>query len=90
MTASRKSPSSCSVNTGARLKDLVPTPGSLYALYGDTSRASSHVEQARHQIANGTLKTYSFRELTATLKRMDDGYATTPAKPHETWRRNLG
>jgi hypothetical protein len=58
---------------GARLKDLVPTMGSLYALYGDTSRASAHVEQARAQIASGTIRTYTFGELIQAIKGMDDG-----------------
>lgn len=40
---------------GARLKDLVPTPGSEWALYGDTSRASPYVRSIRAQLASGEL-----------------------------------
>jgi hypothetical protein len=34
-----------------RLKDLVPTPRSLYALYGDSTRAYFHVIFARESLS---------------------------------------
>jgi hypothetical protein len=38
---------------GRRLVDLVPTPRSLYALYGDSTRANFHVAYARKALGEG-------------------------------------
>lgn len=38
---------------GPRLTDLVPTPGSRWALLGDNSRATGHVDAARALLAGG-------------------------------------
>src|SRR5438445_1083523 len=56
---------------GARLKDLVPTPRSEWALYGDTSRAFGHVESARAQLASGKPKKYSYWALSNAVERND-------------------
>lgn len=47
---------------GDRLIDLVPTQRSLYALYGDSSRAYAHVSSARQALA-GQLPTETFHWL---------------------------
>jgi len=56
---------------GARLKDLVPTPRSEWALYGDTSRAFGHVESVRAQLAGGKPKKYSYWALRNAVERND-------------------
>jgi ankyrin repeat protein len=47
---------------GDRLIDLVPTQRSLYALYGDSSRAHAHISSARQALA-GELPTETFHWL---------------------------
>ncbi|GAB4202456.1 MAG: hypothetical protein OHK0022_25690 [Roseiflexaceae bacterium] len=56
---------------GARLKDLVPTPGSKWALFGDSSRASGQVAAARAQLASGAPYQYTFAELDRAVELQD-------------------
>ncbi len=58
---------------GPRLRDLVPTPGSTWALFGDSSRGSGHVAAARAQLASGAPRRYSFAELDRAVKLHDIG-----------------
>jgi ankyrin repeat protein len=48
---------------GARIKDLVPAPGSEFALYGDSSRGPMTVEAVRAQLASGAPRKYTYSEL---------------------------
>ena len=48
---------------GARIKDLVPSGTSEWALYGDSSRGPITVEAIRAQLASGSPRTYTYLEL---------------------------
>ena len=56
---------------GARIKDLVPAPGSEFALYGDSSRGPMTVEAVRAQLASGAPKKYTYFELDDVIARSD-------------------
>jgi hypothetical protein len=58
---------------GRRLKDLAPTPRSRYALLGDSSRASAHVEAARAALGRPAPpgREYRAAELTAAIRDGD-------------------
>ncbi|HEU4326870.1 MAG TPA: ankyrin repeat domain-containing protein [Roseiflexaceae bacterium] len=58
---------------GPRLRDLVPTPGSKWALFGDSSRGSGHVASARAQLASGAPRQYTFAELDRAVELPDIG-----------------
>lgn len=58
---------------GARLRDLVPTPGSTWALFGDSSRAAGHVAAVRAMLASGAPRHYSFAELDRAVELLDIG-----------------
>ena len=55
----------------ARIKDLVPAPGSEFALYGDSSRGSPYVQAVRAQLATGKPKKYSWWALEDIVKKSD-------------------
>jgi hypothetical protein len=48
---------------GARIRDLVPSGTSEFALYGDSSRGPMTVEAVRAQLASGAPKKYTYFEL---------------------------
>ena len=55
----------------ARIKDLVPAPGSEFALYGDSSRGAPHVQAIRAQLATGKPKKYSWWALEEAVRKSD-------------------
>ena len=55
------------------MKDLVPTPSSEWALYGDTSRAWPSVQAMRAQLATGKPEEYSFSALQHAVVVTDAG-----------------
>jgi ankyrin repeat protein len=58
---------------GARIKDLVPAPGSEFALYGDSFGANPYVQMIRERLASGKPKKYSYWELENAVKLGDVG-----------------
>ena len=55
----------------ARIKDLVPAPGSDLALYGDSSRGAPYVQAVRAQLATGKPKKYSWWGLEDLVRKSD-------------------
>jgi len=57
---------------GRRLVDLVPTPGSRYALYGDSTAASFHVSRARESLGREiATETFHWFRLEAAVRQGD-------------------
>ena len=54
---------------GARIKDLVPAPGSEFALYGDSSRGNPYVQMIRERLASGKPKKYTYFELDDAISK---------------------
>ena len=61
---------------GSRLKDLAPTPRSRYALLGDSSRASAHVEAARAALGRPAPPGREYRAAALTAAIRDGDGAT--------------
>jgi hypothetical protein len=86
---------------GPRLKDLVPTQGSQYALFGDSTGANFVVKEARATLGStAERRRYSLREIEVAIREGDTetvygywrrvvtplGSRAAPASGYCTWR----